>query len=110
MFFGRDRLRAKEGVTCTVFSIYLDRSRRGIKSCYPKNQIWDKSRNKWYLSHSGCGIKSGIHTTFPARNCGFVSRRACTLGEARALAVARTPARRFCAAMPCTLHFLGHLP
>ena len=24
-----------------VFSFYRDRSRRGIKSCNPKNQIWD---------------------------------------------------------------------
>jgi len=53
-----------------VFSFSRDRSRCGIKSCNPKNQIWDKSRNQWYLSHSGCGIKSGIHTTFLARNCG----------------------------------------
>merc|ERR1712106_700694 len=29
--------------------------------CNPKNQIWDLSRN---LSQSGCGIKSGINTTF----------------------------------------------
>ena len=36
----------------------------------PKNQIWDKSRSQWYLFHSGCGIKSGIHTTFLARSCG----------------------------------------
>ena len=28
---------------------------------------------KWYLSQSGCGIKSGINTTFLARNCGSVS-------------------------------------
>ena len=68
-----------------VFSIYRDRSRRGIKSCNPNYKLRIKyginpgCRNKWYLSHSGCGIKSGIHTTFLARNCGFVSRRACTL-------------------------------
>ena len=54
----------------SVFSFYRDRSRSGIKPCNPKNQIWDKSRNKWYLSHSGCGIKSGIHTTFLAHSCG----------------------------------------
>ena len=57
-----------------VFSFSRDRSRCGIKSCNPKNQIWDKSRNQWYLSHSGCGIKSGIHTTFLARNCGSTVR------------------------------------
>ena len=28
-----------------------------IKSCNLKNQIWDSSRKKWYLSQSGCGIK-----------------------------------------------------
>ena len=91
----------------SVFSFSRDRSRSGIKPCNHKNQIWDKSRNKWYLSHSGCGIKSGIHTTFLARTCGLVSRRACTLGQARALAMASTPARRFCATRPCTLYFLG---
>ena len=57
-----------------VFSFPRDRSRCVIKSCTPKNQIWDKSRNQWYLSHSGCGIKSGIHTTFLARNCGSLDR------------------------------------
>ena len=57
-----------------MFSLSRDRSRCGIKSCNPKNQIWDKSRNQWYLSHSGCGIKSGIHTTFLARNCGSTVR------------------------------------
>ena len=62
-----------------VFSFYRDRSRSGIKPCNHKNQIWDKSRNKWYLSHSGCGIKSGIHTTFLARNCGLIVSCACTL-------------------------------
>ena len=102
--------RPVSGDTRSVFSISRDRSRSGIKPCNHKNQIWDKSRNKWYLSHSGCGIKSGIHTTFLARNCGFVSRRACTLGRARELAVARTPARRFCATRPCTLYFMGHVP
>ena len=73
-------MREKKLYTCNrrpfcahaVFSFYRDRSRCGIKSCNPKNQIWDKSRNKWYLSHSCCGIKSGIQTTFRARNCGFV--------------------------------------
>ena len=40
--------------------------------------IYGIPRNKWYLSHSGCGIKSGIHTTFwrwravVARPCVFV--------------------------------------
>ena len=53
-----------------VFDISRDWSRSRIKSCNPKNQIWDFSRNKWYLSQSGCGIKSGINTTFLARNCG----------------------------------------
>ena len=53
-----------------VFYIYRDWSRSRIKSFNPKNQIWDLSRNKWYLSQSGCGIKSGINTTFLARNCG----------------------------------------
>ena len=64
-----------------VFSFSRDRSRSGIKPCNHKNQIWDKSRNKWYLSHSGCGIKSGIHTTFLARNCGFVSLRVHPSGK-----------------------------
>ena len=31
-------------------------------------------------------------------------------GQARAPAVAWTPARRFCATMPCTLCLLGHVP
>ena len=57
----------------SVFSISRDWSRSGIKSCNCNNQIWDLSRNKWYLSQSGCGIKSGIHTTFLARNCGSVA-------------------------------------
>jgi hypothetical protein len=61
-------------ISGAVFSFSRDRSRCGIKSCNPKNQIWDKSRNQWYLSHSGCGIKSGIHTTFLARNCGSTVR------------------------------------
>ena len=58
----------------TVFHISRDWSRSRIKSCNPKNQIWDLSRNKWYLSQSGCGIKSGINTTFLARNCGSALR------------------------------------
>ena len=59
----------------SVFSFSRDRSRCGIISCNPKNQIWDKSRNnQWYLSHSGCAIKSGIHTTFLAHNCGSTAR------------------------------------
>ena len=57
-------------VPAAVLPISRDWSRSGIKSCNPKNQIWDLSRNKWYLSQSGCGIKSGINTTFLARNCG----------------------------------------
>ena len=58
-----------------MFHIYRDWSRSRIKSCNPKNQIWDLSRNKWYLSQSGCGIKSGIHTTFLASNCGSALTR-----------------------------------
>jgi hypothetical protein len=54
-------------------SISRDWSRSEIKSCNPKNQIWDNPEIKWYLSQSGCGIKSGINTTFLARNCGSVS-------------------------------------
>ena len=56
-----------------MFPIYRDWSRSGIKPCNPKNQIWDHPEKKWYLSQSGCGIKSGINTTFLARNCGSVS-------------------------------------
>ena len=56
-----------------VLSISRDWSRSEIKSCNPKNQIWDNPEIKWYLSQSGCGIKSGINTTFLARNCGSVS-------------------------------------
>ena len=33
-----------------------------------------------------------------------------TLGQARALAMASTPARRFCATRSCTLYFLGLVP
>ena len=51
-------------VWCTVFSISRDWSRAGIKSCNPKNQLWDLSRNKWYLSQPGCGIKSGMNTPY----------------------------------------------
>ena len=53
-----------------VWNIYRYRSRCGIKSCNPKNQIWGDTEKSWYLSRSGCGIKSGIHTTFVARTCG----------------------------------------
>ena len=67
-----------------VFSFSRDRSRSGIKPCNHKNQIWDKSRNKWYFSHSGCGIKSGIHTTFLARNCGLSLCVSVTRARARA--------------------------
>ena len=42
-----------------VFSISRDWSRSGIKPCNPKNQIWDNPEKNWYLSQSGCGIKSG---------------------------------------------------
>jgi hypothetical protein len=59
-----------------VFPISRDWSRSGIKSCNPKNQIRDHPEKKWYLSQSGCGIKSGINTTFLARNCGSVAPRA----------------------------------
>ena len=45
-----------------VWNISRYRSRCGIKSCNPKNQIWDDTKKSWYLSRSGCGIKSGIHT------------------------------------------------
>ena len=54
----------------SVFYIYRDESRSEIKCCNPKNQIRDHPEKKWYLSQSGCGIKSGINTTFLARNCG----------------------------------------
>ena len=53
----------------SVFPISRDWSRSGIKSCNPKNQIRDHPE-KWYLSQSGCGIKSGINTTFLARKMG----------------------------------------
>ena len=53
-----------------MFPIYRDWSRSGIKPCNPKSQIRDYPEKKWYLSQSGCGIKSGINTTFLARNCG----------------------------------------
>ena len=56
-----------------MWNICGDRSRSEIKSCNPKNQMWDNPEKKWYLSQSGCGIKSGINTTFLARNCGSVS-------------------------------------
>jgi hypothetical protein len=56
-----------------VWNISRDRSRSEIKSCNPKNQMRDNPEKKWYLSQSGCGIKSGINTTFLARNCGSVS-------------------------------------
>ena len=58
---------------CPVWNISRDRSRSEIKSCNPKNQMRDNPEKKWYLSQSGCGIKSGINTTFLARNCGSVS-------------------------------------
>ena len=35
--------------------------------------------------------------------------RACNVGQARAPAVASTPARRFCATRQCTLCLLGHV-
>ena len=73
LVFGTRASRAGHGTprVYPVFQISRDRSRSRIKSCNPKNQIWDLSRNKWYLSQSGSGIKSGISTTFfPARNCG----------------------------------------
>ena len=41
-----------------MWNISRDRSRSEIKSCNPKNQMWDNPE-KWYLSQSGCGIKSG---------------------------------------------------
>jgi hypothetical protein len=58
-------------------SVFHLRSRCGIKSLHnPKNQIWDTSRNQWYLSHSGCGIKSEYIPLFwhaaVARLCVFV--------------------------------------
>ena len=55
----------------------------------------------------------GIHTTFLARNCGFLAARVAkhpSLAKRGRLAVARTPARRFCATRPCTLYLLGHVP
>ena len=50
---------------------YLSQSGCGIKS-----GVFIPFRLRWYLSQSGCGIKSGINTTFPARNCGSVAPRA----------------------------------
>ena len=61
---------ARSKVKWAVFHISRDWSRSRIKSCNPKNQIWDNPEKKWYLSQSGCGIKTGINTTFLARNCG----------------------------------------
>ena len=58
-----------------MFPIYRDWSRSGIKPCNPKNQIWDNPEKKWYLSQSGCGIKSGIKTTFLARKTVAASRQ-----------------------------------
>ena len=62
--------------SAAVWNIYRDESRSEIKCCNPKNQIRDHPEKKWYLSQSGCGIKSGINTTFLARNCGSVAPRA----------------------------------
>ena len=52
-----------------------------------------------------------IHTstTFVARKCGFLAARVAkhpSLAKRGRLAVARTPARRFCATRPCTLYLL----
>ena len=69
--------RASEWRNFASFSKHRVRGSTGIRNIQPTGL--DSSWNKWYLSHSGCGIKSGIHTTFLARNCGFVSLRACTL-------------------------------
>ena len=43
------------------------RGSTGIRNIQPTGL--DSSWNKWYLSHSGCGIKSGIHTTHPVTSC-----------------------------------------
>jgi hypothetical protein len=59
----------------SVFYIYRDESRSEIKCCNPKNQIRDHPEKKWYLSQSGCRIKSGINTTFLARTTVAASRR-----------------------------------
>ena len=59
-----------EFIPSPVCYIYRDWSRSGTKPCNPKNQIWDNPEKKWYSSQSGCGIKTGINTTFLARNCG----------------------------------------
>ena len=53
--------------------------KRLIKSCNPKNQIWDDTEKNWHLSRSGCGIKSGTNTTLLARNCGFSPGARCTV-------------------------------
>ena len=61
---------------CVLFFIYRDRPRSEIKCFHPKNQIWDSSRKKWYLSQSGCGIKCGINTTFWHATVATVAPRA----------------------------------
>ena len=57
------RVRAGQGGRAgAVLPISRDWSRSEIKSCNPKNQIWDNPEIKWYLSQSGCGIKKATTT------------------------------------------------
>ena len=53
------------------------------------------------LAWSASCIRTVLQTALP---------RECNVGQARAPAVASTPARRFCATRPCTLCFLDHVP
>ena len=59
------------------------------------------------------GKLSGPSSIFLESACRPLSRapaRVWNVGQAQAPAVARTPARHFCATRPCTLCFLGHVP
>ena len=80
--------------------------------------IWVPSPNcalSWVLVHfrirsrmfGQVRVVRVMHPNSPAQTA---LPRACNVGQARAPAVASTPARRFCATRPCTLCFMDHVP
>ena len=79
--------------------------------------IWVPSPNcalSWFLLHFRIrsrmfGQVCVVRVTHPTVLQTALPRE-CNVGQARAPAVASTPARRFCATRPCTLCFLDHVP
>ena len=105
----------------------LGRAATGVQQCFPFPGIGPAAESNPATIRIKYGINPGISGICPIpaaeSKVGYIplfwratvawsrgARAPLRLGQARALAMASTPARRFCATRPCTLYFLGLVP